>query len=129
MQELLRHSTIRSTLDVYTQAITPAKQNAQAAVMSLVFSSQRRNHIKGHCGSRFLGANWVQECTQFAPNFADFSSPNHPVSLLECMAGTTGIEPATSAVTVSAMDGSFWRFEARMVTVIVPLLCPRPLPF
>jgi integrase len=41
MQELLRHSTIRSTLDVYTQAITPAKQNAQAAVMSLIFSSQR----------------------------------------------------------------------------------------
>jgi hypothetical protein len=40
MQELLRHSTIRSTLDVYTQAITPAKQNAQAAVMSLVSSSQ-----------------------------------------------------------------------------------------
>jgi integrase len=39
MQELLRHSTLRSTLDVYTQAITPAKQNAQAAVMSLVFSS------------------------------------------------------------------------------------------
>jgi integrase len=40
MQELLRHSTIRSTLDVYTQAITPAKQTAQAAVMSLVFSSR-----------------------------------------------------------------------------------------
>jgi hypothetical protein len=38
--ELLRHSTIRSTLDVYTQAITPAKQNAQAAVMSLVFPSE-----------------------------------------------------------------------------------------
>jgi integrase len=39
MQELLRHSTLRSTLDVYTQAITPAKHSAQAAVMSLVFSS------------------------------------------------------------------------------------------
>jgi hypothetical protein len=39
MQELLRHSSLRSTLDVYTQAITPAKQAAQAAVMSLVFSS------------------------------------------------------------------------------------------
>jgi integrase len=39
MQELLRHSSLRSTLDVYTQAITPAK-HAQAAVMSLVFSSQ-----------------------------------------------------------------------------------------
>ena len=56
----------------------------------------------------------------------EFSSLNHPVSHLECVAGTTGLEPATSAVT--AMDGSFWRFEARMVTAIVPLLCPRPLP-
>src|ERR1700680_4795121 len=39
MQELLRHSTLRSTLDVYTQAVTPAKHAAQAAVLSLVFSS------------------------------------------------------------------------------------------
>jgi integrase len=39
MQELLRHLTLRSTLDVYTQAITPAKHAAQAAVVSLVFSS------------------------------------------------------------------------------------------
>jgi hypothetical protein len=38
MQELLRHSSLRSTLDLYTQAITPAKHAAQAAVMSLVFS-------------------------------------------------------------------------------------------
>jgi integrase len=40
MQELLRHSTLRSTLVVYTQAITPAKHAAQAAVMSLVFSCE-----------------------------------------------------------------------------------------
>ncbi|HYM78132.1 MAG TPA: tyrosine-type recombinase/integrase, partial [Candidatus Dormibacteraeota bacterium] len=39
MQELLRHSSLRSTLDVYTQAITSAKHAAQAAVMSLVMSS------------------------------------------------------------------------------------------
>jgi hypothetical protein len=39
MQELLRHSTLRSTLDVYTQAVTPAKHAAQAAVVSLVLSS------------------------------------------------------------------------------------------
>src|SRR6266478_3092897 len=38
MQELLRHSSLRSTLDVYTQAISPAKHAAQAAVLSLVFS-------------------------------------------------------------------------------------------
>jgi integrase len=39
MQELLRHSSLRSTLDVYTQTITPAKHAAQAAVMSLVFAA------------------------------------------------------------------------------------------
>jgi len=41
MQELLRHSSFRSTLGVYTQAITPAKHAAQAAVVSLVFSLTR----------------------------------------------------------------------------------------
>ena len=40
MQELLRHSSLRSTLDIYTQAITPAKHAAQAAVLALVFSSE-----------------------------------------------------------------------------------------
>ena len=40
MQELLRHSSLRSTLDIYTQAISPAKHEAQAAVLSLVFSSE-----------------------------------------------------------------------------------------
>jgi integrase len=39
MQEMLRHSSLRSTLDVYTQAVTPAKHAAQAAVVSLDFSS------------------------------------------------------------------------------------------
>jgi hypothetical protein len=40
MQELLRHSSLRSTLDVYTQAISPAKHVAQAAVRALVFASE-----------------------------------------------------------------------------------------
>jgi integrase len=40
IQELLRHSSLRSTLDVYTQAITPSKHAAQAAVMSLVLSAR-----------------------------------------------------------------------------------------
>src|SRR5438874_656901 len=39
MQELLRHSSLRSTLDVYTQAITPSKQAAQNAVMALVLTA------------------------------------------------------------------------------------------
>jgi hypothetical protein len=49
MQELLRHSSFRSTLDVYTQAVTPAKHAAQAAVMSPVFSSDANR------GSLFAG--------------------------------------------------------------------------
>ena len=103
MQELLRHSTIRSTLDVYTQAITTAKQNAQAAVMSLVFSSQRRRErYKRMSRSVDFGCKLGAKCTQFAPNSIDFASPNHPVSHLECLAGTTGLEPATSAVTESS---------------------------
>jgi integrase len=39
MQELLRHSSLRSTLDVYTQAITPSIQAAQDAVMLLLLST------------------------------------------------------------------------------------------
>ena len=37
MQELLRHSTIRVTLDTYTQAVTAEKRSAQAAVVALLF--------------------------------------------------------------------------------------------
>ena len=35
MQELMRHSTIRVTLDTYTQAVTSEKRAAQTAVVSL----------------------------------------------------------------------------------------------
>ena len=37
--------------------------------------------------------------TQFASNLVKFIAPKHPTSFWECMAGTTGLEPATSAVT------------------------------
>jgi integrase len=40
LQELLRHSSLRSTLGVYTQAISPAKHAAPAAVLALVFASE-----------------------------------------------------------------------------------------
>ena len=35
MQELMRNSTLRTTMDVYTQAVAPAKHAAQAAVLAL----------------------------------------------------------------------------------------------
>jgi integrase len=37
MQELMRHSTLRTTMDVYTQAVAPAKHAAQAAVLACSF--------------------------------------------------------------------------------------------
>jgi hypothetical protein len=40
MQELLRHSTIRVTLDTYTGAVTTEKRKAQEAVVVLLFSGK-----------------------------------------------------------------------------------------
>jgi hypothetical protein len=46
MQELLRPSSLRSTIDIYTQAVTPAKHAAQAAVLSLVFPVEPRGYVQ-----------------------------------------------------------------------------------
>ena len=43
MQELLRHSSLRSTLDVYTQVITPSKEAAQEAVMFSAVHNGKHN--------------------------------------------------------------------------------------
>ena len=40
--------TLRSTLDIYTQAITPAKHAAQAAVLSLVFPEMKGSEGQGN---------------------------------------------------------------------------------
>ncbi len=42
MQELMRHSTIRVTLDTYTQAVTTEKRAAQTAVVSLLMKTRKR---------------------------------------------------------------------------------------
>jgi integrase len=39
-QDLLRHSSARLTLDTYTQSVTPAKRQAQDAVVRLLLSKQ-----------------------------------------------------------------------------------------
>jgi site-specific recombinase XerD len=41
MQELMWHSSLRSTIDIYTQAVTPAKHAVLAAVLSLFFPPNR----------------------------------------------------------------------------------------
>jgi hypothetical protein len=37
---------VRSTIDIYTQAVTPAKNAAQAAVLSLVFPIEPRGNVQ-----------------------------------------------------------------------------------
>ena len=43
MLEPLRHSTIRATLDSYTQSVTTEKRNAQDAVAALLFQKNAGN--------------------------------------------------------------------------------------
>jgi integrase len=42
VQELMRHASIRTTLDTYTQAVTPSKREAQSAVVSQLLLRQMR---------------------------------------------------------------------------------------
>ena len=51
MQQLLRHSTIRVTLDTYTQAVTTEKRKAQDAVLALLF--QEKHKKRKLCLGRF----------------------------------------------------------------------------
>ena len=46
VQELLRHASTRMTLDVYTQAMTPAKRTAQRKVVEMV-----RPEARSECGA------------------------------------------------------------------------------
>jgi integrase len=36
VQELLRHATIKMTLEVYAQAVTPAKRQAQSKIAGML---------------------------------------------------------------------------------------------
>ena len=52
VQELLRHANSRITLDIYTQAVTPAKRAAQTKVVEMILPKSRaeragRNPRKG----------------------------------------------------------------------------------
>ena len=66
MQELMRHSTLRTTMDVYTQAVAPAKHAAQAAVLALFFPSSRSEDDDSHhwngVAYQIEGAKGTQKC-------------------------------------------------------------------
>lgn len=45
VQELLRHASTRITLDVYTQAVTSAKRQAQSKVIAMIRSEKQSNCV------------------------------------------------------------------------------------
>jgi len=58
VQELLRHASTRITLDVYTQAVTPAKRYAQSKVIAMIRPKNKRNCVPESAPKDF-GANPV----------------------------------------------------------------------
>src|SRR5581483_5157745 len=86
-QELLRHANSRITLDVYTRAISATKREANNRVMEMVFEAGRKK----------------LSTPSSAPSKEDhdFATCHKAFSFLGFMAGTTGLEPATSDVTVT----------------------------
>ena len=85
--ESLRHANNRITLDTYTQAVTPAKRQAQNKVMKMIL------RVREDKQERLEHENLL--LVLLVPMlFLPLSR-----KLLRRMAGTTGLEPAASAVT------------------------------
>jgi integrase len=47
VQESLRHANSRITLDTYTQALTPAKREAQSKVVRMILPEQTQTAVAG----------------------------------------------------------------------------------
>jgi integrase len=47
VQESLRHANSRITLDTYTQALTPAKRQAQSKVVRMILPEQTQIALAG----------------------------------------------------------------------------------
>jgi integrase len=55
-QDLLRHSSARLTLDTYTQAVTPAKREAQNAVVKLLLPAESAPRVAPTTNNSYIGA-------------------------------------------------------------------------
>jgi len=61
MQELLTHSSVRCTLDTYTQAVMPTKRAAQSAVLSMILAEAGQSQVKPapFCTHEALGLKMI----------------------------------------------------------------------
>lgn len=83
VQELLRNANVKITMDTYTQALSPAKRQAQARVAGMILPKGEVESPSGSPVLELFGA-----------------TPREPESckLLRSMVGTWGFEPQTSTV-------------------------------
>ena len=58
VQELLRHGSSRITMDVYAQAVTPAKRKAQGKVVAMLGHKKKRIRLKVVCPRCVPGEKW-----------------------------------------------------------------------
>ncbi len=100
VRELLRHANSRITLDVYTQAVNSNKRAAQSEVVRMMVPNL--GEMKDEKHSQNGRQNSYR--THIEPGFRCHFRSIRSVSHLESMAGTTGLEPATSAVTGQRSD-------------------------
>jgi hypothetical protein len=97
VQELLRHANSRITLEVYTQATTSNKRAAQSRVVRMMVPNLGEMRDATH------PQKLDRVCLLHPYQTHDLCLFwGHPSSkCFRMMAGTTGLEPATSAVTVT----------------------------
>ena len=87
VQESLRHANSKVTLDLYAQAVTPAKRKAQSRIVQMLLPAQAES--KKSAGAE--GENFLTN--PFKPSAPNLESPN----LLKDMVARDGIEPPTPA--------------------------------
>jgi len=85
--ESLRHANSKITLDLYAQAVTPAKRNAQSKIVKMLLPSQVEDTKQAAAEGRNPLTN------PFNPSARQ---PGH-VKLLKGMVARDGIEPPTPA--------------------------------
>jgi integrase len=49
VQEILRHANSKTTMDIYAQAVTPAKRNAQQRISQMIMPEQQETAAATTC--------------------------------------------------------------------------------
>jgi integrase len=98
-QELLRHANSRITLDIYTRAVSAQKREASGRVIEMMLLPKQKGTEGQHPCNSLVKLSWPQT-----------------YDLFRLMAGTTGLEPATSAVTVMPATVTLRKHERRWLS-------------